>query len=213
MRKVLVVMVVLALAAVPAMAFIPGAAPVPGPAVPAWAGPAPAGVVIPAGPAFIQQHPSGWAVLIETRNTATPGGQSTFPVWLVCPGSNAAQTAAHVKAANIARNINFAAMVNGNGTNLLADMAVVGNIGFESVGGGNYSVYVWGVNMWAPAGAAATVKNHLAMVDSSMAKLYGASAYTVARFLKFRLQGMAAFPNGTQSMKNALNGAWNSLDP
>ena len=196
MRKTLLMLAVLTLLAAPAMATIVG----PGPA------------------SVSPMPPQGYAVMINvTASTSTNGASVVLPtIWVVVPGPvfPGSQTAARANA--IAANINAAAAA--TPVNRLADISIVGNINYGYLGCGvnEYSVFVWGTNMWSPA--ASLVKNNLVTVDSSLAKSYGVSRRSLARFLTLRLRGMAeldSMGNGWADVsgpnKKALQSPWNSV--
>lgn len=165
MRTLVCVVAVFALAVAPALAVI-----APGP-------PGPANVVPVSG--------KGWGVQIAVSNNS--GVPVTNPIWVVLPGPDVLNTTTHAQAQAVANNINLA--VN-SGYNRLADLSSIGDIDCERLPNGEYSVFVWGTNMFVPGGMN-WVKNHLVTVTPSMAKLYGSSMSATANFLTMRLRGMA----------------------
>ncbi len=75
--------------------------------------------------------------------------------------------------------------------NQLLDQASVGNIGYGYVGNGEYMVYVLGPDIYNPAGTA-WVKNLVVTVTPHLARFYSLSAKKLAIFLRNRLRGLAA---------------------
>lgn len=191
MRKTLLMLAVLTLLAAPAMATI--------------VAPGPAGVS--------PLPPYGYAVTINVTANSS-GGPALSTIWLVVPGPVFPGSQAGARANALAANINAAVA----GPNRLADISIVGNINYRYIGDGvnDYSVFVWGTNMWCPGQS--IVRNNLVTVDSALANMYGVSRRSLARFLTLRLRGMAeldSMGNGwgdvTWPNKKALQSPWNSV--
>jgi len=155
---------------------------------------------------------------VTAASSTNPASTVLPTIWVVIPGPVYPGSPAAARAGAVADNINAA--VAATPVNRLADISIVGNINYEYIGNGvnDYSVFVWGTNMWSPG--TSIVKNNLLTVDRALAKFYGVSRAYLAYFLTCRLRGMAeldSMGNGwgdvSKPNKNALQCPWNYVDP